>query len=44
MEYRCTSEETIVTTRSITAVMLSMRIPAFSVMELPTTSQGNVMW
>ena len=44
MENRCTSVETPVTTRSITAVMLSTRIPTLRVNRSPTVSQGVTTW
>jgi hypothetical protein len=44
MENRCTSVDTMVTTRSMTAVTLSMRIPALNSARSPTVSQGKTTW
>ena len=44
MENRCTSVETPLTTRSITAVTLATRIPTLRVNRSPTESHGVTTW
>ena len=44
MEKRCTSVETMVTTRSMTAVTLSMRMPASNTARDPTLIHGTTTW